>query len=93
MWVQSGVVFVTINNPGGSNNDADPWYGTPAASPQQITEAANRTAADLRWLDRAFSTATSQHARSLASRRAAPRGLAGRGAPRDLRRLPRRGHP
>jgi hypothetical protein len=27
MWVHNGVVFVTINNPGGSSNDADPWYG------------------------------------------------------------------
>ena len=43
MWQRGGVLFVTVNVPGGSNNDADPWYGAPAASPQQSTEAANRT--------------------------------------------------
>ena len=57
LWQQKGFVFVTINVPGGSNNDADPWYGAPVASPQQTTEAAERTAADTRWLDRAFSVA------------------------------------
>ena len=51
MWVQSGVVFVTINNPGGSN--------TPAASAAQTQEAARRTQADLRWLRSAFDLATS----------------------------------
>ena len=57
LWRRQGVVFVTVNVPGGSNNDADPWYGAPSASPQQQTEAANRTAAAQRWLDRAFSLA------------------------------------
>ncbi|MGY2875499.1 hypothetical protein ACVW00_002689 [Marmoricola sp. URHA0025 HA25] len=65
MWERDGILFTTINVPGGSNNDADPWYGAPVASPQQTTEAANRTAADLRWLDRAFSTAGQVHARSV----------------------------
>ena len=27
MWVQSGVLFVTLNIPGGSNNDDENWYG------------------------------------------------------------------
>ena len=57
MWQQKGFVFVTLNVPGGSNNDADPWYGAPSASLQQTTEAAERTAADTRWLDRAFTAA------------------------------------
>jgi hypothetical protein len=57
IWQQKGFVFVSIDVPGGSNNDADPWYGAPSASPQQTTEAAERTAADMRWLDRAFTTA------------------------------------
>ena len=65
MWVKGDVLFVTMNVPGGSNNDADPWYGAPTASPQQTTEAANRTGADLRWLDRAFTTASQIRARSV----------------------------
>jgi len=65
MWQRDGILFATVNVPGGSNNDADPWYGAPSASPQQLTEAANRTGADLRWIDRAFSTAAAVHARSV----------------------------
>jgi len=65
MWVRNGILFAAVNVPGGSNNDADPWYGAPSASPQQTTEATNRTGADLRWLDRAFSTAKDVHARSV----------------------------
>jgi hypothetical protein len=62
LWEQRGIVFVTINVPGGSNNDADPWYGAPTASSAQQDEAAQRTAADIRWLDRAFSFAHQQDA-------------------------------
>lgn len=65
IWERDGVLFVSVNVPGGSNNDADPWYGAPTASPQQTTEAANRTGAALRWLDRAFRTADGVHARSV----------------------------
>lgn len=65
MWERDGVLFTTVNVPGGSNNDADPWYGAPTASPQQTNEAANRTGAALRWLDRAFGTASKVHARSV----------------------------
>jgi len=65
MWQREGVLFATVNVPGGSNNDADPWYGAPTASPQQTTEASNRTGAALRWLDRAFATASRTHARSV----------------------------
>ena len=65
MWVRDGVLFASINVPGGSDNDADPWYGAPTASPQQTTEAANRTGAAVRWLDRAFRTAGSIRARSV----------------------------
>jgi hypothetical protein len=57
MWKQKGFVFVTINVPGGSNNDADPWYGAPLTQ-QQTDERTQRTAADLRWLDQAFSYAS-----------------------------------
>ncbi len=65
MWERGGIVFASVNVPGGSNNDADPWYGAPTPSPQQTTEAANRTGAALRWLDRAFDTAGRVHARSV----------------------------
>jgi hypothetical protein len=57
IFIQSRVLFVTINLPGGSNNDADVWYGAPLASPAQVQEAAQRTGADLRWLDTAFALA------------------------------------
>jgi hypothetical protein len=57
MWEQSNTLFVTINVPGGSNNDADIWYGTPTASAAQLLEASDRTGADLRWLDAAYARA------------------------------------
>jgi hypothetical protein len=56
MWEQSKVLFVTLNIPGGSNNDADPWYGA-AITGAQTQESGERTAADLRWLDAAFAQA------------------------------------
>jgi hypothetical protein len=65
VWQRKGVVFVTLNVPGGSNNDNDIWYGTPAMSPAQQTEIQQRTAADLRWLDRAFATAAAQDAQGV----------------------------
>ncbi|MDI1301779.1 MAG: hypothetical protein PSX71_07740 [bacterium] len=55
---KSGVLFVTLNIPGGSNNDTDPWYGAPAMSLTQAQEVASRSAANLRWLDTAFKRAT-----------------------------------
>lgn len=58
MWEQSGVLFVTVNIPGGSNNDDDIWYGSAAGrTGAQIQEVAQRTGADLRWLDAAFARA------------------------------------
>lgn len=59
MWVQSKVLFVTLNIPGGSNNDDDNWYGA-SKTGTQIQEAAQRTAADLRWLDAAFAKAQAE---------------------------------
>ena len=60
MWEQANVLFVTLNIPGGSNNDDDLWnagaFGT-VRSAAQIQEVAQRTAADLRWLDAAFALA------------------------------------
>ena len=33
MWEQSKVLFVTLNVPGGSNNDADNWFGLARTQP------------------------------------------------------------
>lgn len=61
MWETAGVLFVTLDVPGGSNNDADIWYGAPSASPAQLAEVSDRTGADLRWLDAAFERARGHH--------------------------------
>lgn len=65
MWTQNDFVFVTINVPGGSNNDADTWYKLPTAPGAQIDERTNRTAADVRWLDAAFAAAQTKHAKAV----------------------------
>jgi hypothetical protein len=61
MWEQARVLFVTLNIPGGSNNDDDLWnaaaFGAVKSAPQ-LQDIAQRTAADLRWLDAAFAQAT-----------------------------------
>jgi hypothetical protein len=65
MWMQAGVMFVTVNIPGGSNNDDDQWntgaFGSVRSAPQ-IEDVAQRNAADLRWLDTAFAQAKALHA-------------------------------
>ena len=65
IWKRKGFVFVTLNIPGGSNNDTDPWYGAPATSDEQARETQQRTAADVRWLDRAFDIASAEDAQGL----------------------------
>jgi hypothetical protein len=57
MWQQSDVVFVTINLPGGSNNDQDVWFAASTETAAQTQERTQRTAADVRWLDAAFALA------------------------------------
>ena len=57
MFEKGGVMFVTLNIPGGSNNDLDPWYVTPVASADQLREAADRNGATTRWLNAAFAKA------------------------------------
>jgi hypothetical protein len=64
IWKQSGVVFVTLNVPGGSNNDEDNWYGLDRTQ-AQTDEVLKRTSADLRWLDKAFALAKADHAKSV----------------------------
>src|SRR5213075_1142907 len=65
MWEQSQVLFVTLNLPGGSNNDNDIWYGTPTRSDAQSAEIAERTGADLRWLEAAFAQANADGVEAL----------------------------
>jgi hypothetical protein len=65
MWEQSNVLFVTVNIPGGSNNDADVWYGAAMPTGEQTQEADLRTGADLRWLDAAFAQAKADHVASV----------------------------
>jgi hypothetical protein len=61
IFERKDTLFVTLNIPGGSNNDQDPWYGAPSMSAAQAQEVAERSAADLRWLDFAFQVATRSH--------------------------------
>lgn len=64
MWEQDGVVFVSVNVPGGSNNDEDNWYGA-LRSDAQTKEILTRTGATQRWLDKGFAYAEAQHARAV----------------------------
>jgi hypothetical protein len=64
-WEQGGAMFVTLNLPGGSNNDATPWYLAAGASQRQLDEKALRTAADLQWLADAYDVAESHGDRGL----------------------------
>jgi Calcineurin-like phosphoesterase len=72
LWEHRGVVFVTLNMPG-SNNDGLPWSGNAnklAAppfldEPARVAEAAQRTLAGLRWLDKAFERAQDEHAKAM----------------------------
>jgi hypothetical protein len=57
LWLQAGVLFVTIDLPGGSNNDTDVWYGAPTETAAQTQAREERTGADLGWLDTAFAIA------------------------------------
>jgi hypothetical protein len=60
VWFEkSGVLFATVNVPGGSNNGTFPWYGVPTMGAAQLQEVADRTGATLRWLDTVYSKAKS----------------------------------
>jgi hypothetical protein len=61
-WVKSGVLFVTINVPGGSNNNNDIWLGAATRTAAQVQEVAERSAANKRWLDTAFKAAKTEAA-------------------------------
>jgi Calcineurin-like phosphoesterase len=64
-WEDSKVVFVTLNIPGGSNDDAAPWTGIFADPGAQMQEVLDRDAANLRWLRAAFDKANHDHARAV----------------------------
>jgi hypothetical protein len=65
LWVQDDVLFVTVDLPGGSNNDQDVWYGAPVESAAQTQERTLRTAADRRWLAAAFALARFSHVKGI----------------------------
>jgi len=65
MWQDSHVVFATFDIPGGSNNDTTPWAGIFADPGAQADEVAERSAADLRWLQATFDKAREEHARAV----------------------------
>jgi hypothetical protein len=62
-FVKGGTLFMTLNLPGGSNNDADPWAASVVTDggAQQLIERTQRTQADLDWLDRGFAIAQREH--------------------------------
>jgi hypothetical protein len=65
IWEQSKTVFVTVNLPGGSNNDTDTWNGVAKNQAAEDAERAARTGADVRWLDAAFKLAEADNAHSV----------------------------
>ena len=64
-FMQNDVLVVTLNVPGGSNNDQDIWYGAPTMTAEQAAEAPARTAATIRWLNKAFKVAKSEGAKAV----------------------------
>jgi hypothetical protein len=62
-WSQSRTAFGVLNVPG-SNNDWAPWFEQPRTQ-SQIDEVANRTAADLTWLDHIFDLAQKSKAKAV----------------------------
>jgi hypothetical protein len=64
MWADGQVVFVAVNMPG-SNNDTLPWTNGFEHPEAQAEEVANRTAADIRWLQAAFKQAAGLHAKAI----------------------------
>ena len=64
LWEDARVVFVTLNMPG-SNNDTLPWTGNFIDPAAQAKEVAERTDADIRWLQAAFARAEARHAKAV----------------------------
>jgi len=64
MWEDSHIVLVTLNVPG-SNNDTLPWSGAFANPSSQAQEVAERSAANMRWLESAFALADGRNAKAV----------------------------
>ena len=64
MWTDSSVLLVTLNVPG-SNNGTMPWTGAFANAAAQAQDVAERSAANIRWLEGAFSNAERSHAKAV----------------------------
>jgi hypothetical protein len=62
LWEESQVVFVTLNVPGGSNDDAVEWKSPFTDDGAQLAERTAREAANLRWIDKAFDQAEADNA-------------------------------
>lgn len=65
MWMESTVVFSTLNVPG-SNNGTVPWTGAWAGDPDQAAEVSARNAANMAWLSKTFDTAEANDANGVA---------------------------
>ena len=63
-WLEGYVMFVTVNMPG-SNNDTLPWTNGFENPTAQAQEVADRTAADIRWMQAAFQEAQVRHTKAL----------------------------
>lgn len=64
MWEQNRVVFAAIHMPG-SNNDGIAWTNGFRDEAARIREASQRTLADIRWLNAAFTRAEREHAKAV----------------------------
>ena len=64
-WMESAVVFSTLNVPG-SNNDTVPWTGAWAGDSDQAAEVVARDAANMAWLAQTFDTAEANNAKGVA---------------------------
>jgi len=62
MWDDARVMFATFNMPGGSNNDTAAWSAAFADPAAQAREVAERSGANLRWLQATFNRARDIHA-------------------------------
>lgn len=68
MWRYRHVVFVTVNMPGGSNNDdpdTAPWTAPFTNYDAQLNEMTQRNSADIAWLETAFDEAKDPSVRAV----------------------------
>lgn len=65
MWIDRDVVFVTVNMPGGSNNDTAAWTNGFESATAHSNEVSQRTDADTRWLQAAFAFAEKSRAKAV----------------------------